>query len=162
MQKHKILGIKLSYKILVISIAKPILVGLYKDNKLLKTITQDGKTSDVLPRIFDEILKEYTIEEILYINGPGSFMAIKVAYIFLKTLSIVNNISLKACDGLSFNSNSPIKALGKKYFFKNNNGKIYIDFLEDKNIEDFKLPQTLDINIFSEDSLPNYNLPAVN
>ncbi len=160
MLKHKVLD--LNYKVLVISIANPIAIGIYKDEKLVKTILQDGKTSDVLPMIFDKILKEYNIKEILYVNGPGSFMAIKVAYIFLKTLSIVNNILVKASDGFNFNNNSPIKALGKKYFFKSKDGKIDINFLEDKKLEDFKLPQVLDMKIFSEDSLPNYNLPAVN
>ncbi|MCK5110012.1 MAG: hypothetical protein KAQ94_00735 [Arcobacteraceae bacterium] len=148
--------------VLVISISNPILVGIYENNKLIETISKEGKTSDVLPMIFDKVLKEYNIDEILYVNGPGSFMAIKVAYMFLKTLSIINDISFKACDGFYFNNNSPIKALAKKYFFKSKDGKIEINFLKDKKLEDFKLPQVLDIKIFSEDSLPNYNLPAVN
>ena len=153
----------LSIKVLVISIANPILVGIYIDDKLVETIKEDGKTSDVLPMIFKIILNKYDIEEILYVNGPGSFMAIKVAYIFLKTLSITNDIVLKASDGFSFNNNSPIKALAKKYFFKDENGKIELKLLEkDTIIEDFSLPNILNLNNFSEDSLPNYNLPAVN
>ena len=40
-------------------------------------------------------------------------MAIKVAYIFLKTISITRSIDLYACEGFEFNQNSPIKALGK-------------------------------------------------
>ncbi len=153
----------LSIKVLVISIANPILVGIYIDDKLVETIKEDGKTSDVLPMIFKIILNKYDIEEILYVNGPGSFMAIKVAYIFLKTLCITNNIVLKASDGFNFNNNSPIKALAKKYFFKDENGKIELKLLEkDTIIEDFSLPNILNLNNFSEDSLPNYNLPAVN
>ncbi len=150
-------------KILVISISNPILVGVYNNNsELLEVIAKDGKTSDVLPLIFDKLLKQYRIKEILYVNGPGSFMAIKVAYIFLKTLCIINEISFKACDGFYFNNNSPIKALGKKYF-KKKNGKIEIEFLEnDEKIEEFNLPKFLDDRIFQKDSLPNYNLPAVN
>jgi len=150
-------------KVLVISIANPILVGIYIEDKLVETIKENGKTSDVLPVIFKYILNKYDIKEILYINGPGSFMAIKVAYIFLKTLCITNNLILKASDGFSFNNNSPIKALAKKYFFKGENGKINLKFLkEDTIIEDFKLPQILNTNIFSNNSLPKYNLPAVN
>lgn len=150
-------------KILVIAISKPILVGVYQDNILIDTISQDGMTSDVLPKIFAKLLKQYTIEEILYVNGPGSFMAIKVSYIFLKTLSITNNIPLKATQGFAFNKNSPIKALGKKYFFNTNKDTIIIKFLEDDDkIMEFKLPDNLNQNIFSEDSLPSYNLPAVN
>lgn len=153
----------MAIKILVISIATPILVGIYEDNKIIETISKDGKTSDVLPIIFSDILKQYKINEILYVNGPGSFMAIKVGFIFLKTLSITQNLRLKAIDGFTFNNNSPIKALGKKYFFKDENGKIDIKFLdEDTIIENFKLPQILNQDIGSINSLPSYNLPAVN
>ena len=149
--------------VLVISIANPILVGLYEDNLLKQTISNDGKTSDILPEIFDKLLNQYSIDNIFYVNGPGSYMAIKVAYIFLKTISITNNIKLKASNGFNFNNNSPIKALGKKYFFNTNNGKIIIDFLgENEEIKDFFLPQILDEDIFIDDSLPDYHLPAVN
>eukprot|EP01155_Anaeramoeba_flamelloides_P035939 Anaeramoba_flamelloidesc22753_g1_i1.p9 GENE.c22753_g1_i1~~c22753_g1_i1.p9 ORF type:complete len:120 (-),score=7.98 c22753_g1_i1:5297-5656(-) len=118
-------------------------------------------TSDILPFLFKDILQKYKIDELLYVNGPGSYMAIKVAYIFLKTLSITKNIPLKASDGFEFNENSPIKALGKKYFIKKD-GSISIDFIGDKEIKEFELPQKLRTDIFSEESLPTYNLPAVN
>ena len=148
--------------ILVISISSPILVGIYENNTLIKTISKDGKTSDVLPIIFDEILNNYKINEIIYINGPGSFMAIKVAYIFLKTICITKNLTLKACSGFEFNNNSPIKALGKKYFFNTQDDKIELNFLtNDTKLEEFKLPNILNKNRFSSDIEPNYNLPAV-
>ena len=149
--------------VVIISIANPILVGIYKDNNLIQEIKKDGKTSDVLPFIFEQLLNKYTIKEIVYVNGPGSFMAIKVAYIFLKTLSITNDIILKACNAFMFNNNSPIKALGKKYFFNSKDDKIYLDFLENNSLqEEFKLPQEFPDEIASMDSLPSYNLPAVN
>ena len=149
--------------ILVISISNPILVGIYRDDLLIKEIEKDGMTSDVLPFIFEKLLKQYDINKILYVNGPGSFMAIKVGYIFLKTLSITNDIILKACNGFIFNNNSPIKALGKKYFFIDKNDEIYLDFLKDDTIqEEFKLPKKIDKNIGSANNLPSYNLPAVN
>lgn len=148
-------------KVLVISIASPILIGIYKDDELIKTISKEGMTSDILPFLFKGILEKYEIAELLYVNGPGSYMAIKVAYIFLKTLSITKNIPLKAIDGFAFNENSPIKALGKKYFIKKD-GNISIDFIGDREIKEFKLPKVLKIDMFSENSLPTYNLPAVN
>jgi hypothetical protein len=148
--------------VLVISIANPILVGIYKDNILLETIESKGKTSDVLPNIFKEILEKFDISTIFYVNGPGSYMAIKVGYIFLKTLSIVKGIEFKATNGFEFNENSPIKALGKKYFFNQDDGKIIIEFLKDSDkLIDFKLPKELKKNIFNDDCLPNYHLPAV-
>lgn len=149
------------FDILVISITNPILVGLYKDKVLVKTIKQEGKTSDVLSIIFEEIFKNYEINRIFYVNSPGSYMAIKVAYIYLKTVCIVKNIPFFACNGFYFNKNSPIKALGKKYFIKKD-AEIICDFIaEDTILHDFCLSKTLDEKIFSKETLPIYNLPAV-
>ena len=149
-------------KLLIITISNPLLFGIYKDDILIDTIKSDGKTSDELPKIYKQISSLYNITQVFYVNGPGSFMSIKVSYIFLKTISIVNDITLKATDGFQFNNNSPIKALGKKYFFKTKDDKIHLDFLNDEKIEQFSLPKKLDISIFSDDIEPNYNLPAVN
>jgi tRNA A37 threonylcarbamoyladenosine modification protein TsaB len=151
-------------KIIVISIANPILIGIYNENILIDTITKEGKTSDILPSLFDAILAKYNVEEIFYVNGPGSYMAIKIAYIFLKTISIVNKIDLYALSGFDFNNNSPIKALGKKYFFReiiDLREEISVKFLEDKEIKEFFLPKTLSDLKYSDKILPEYNLPAV-
>jgi tRNA A37 threonylcarbamoyladenosine modification protein TsaB len=148
--------------VLVISIANPILVGVYEDEHLSQTIQLEGKTSDILPTIFDELLKKYTINEILYVNGPGSYMAIKIAYIFLKTISQTLNIDFQATIGFHFNSNSPIKALGKKYFHNNENNEIELKTITKETLlSDFKLPDKIDYSLFTSDTLPIYGLPAV-
>lgn len=149
-------------EILVISIATPLLIGVYENKKLIKTYEKEGMTSDILPLIFDEVLKENDdIQNIYYVNTPGSFMAIKVAYVFLKTISISNNINLLACEGFEFNEQTPIKALGKKYFIKQKDG-IKVDFLDkDTKMAPFKLPKVLDKINYSNETLPIYNLPAV-
>lgn len=147
--------------LLVISIAKPILVGIYENDILIQTISQDGMTSDILPIIVKDILQEHKLDEIVYVNGPGSYMAIKIAYIFLKTITITNNITLKAIDGFSVNNNMPIKALGKKYFIKKGE-KILIDSIDDTNsMNSFFLPQNLSLIYFQNETLPEYHLPAV-
>ncbi len=147
--------------VFVISIANPILVGIYKNKKLIMAFEDDGKTSDVLPKLFDKILKKYDISTLYFVNSPGSYMSIKVSYVFLKSLSIVKGVKLKAAIGFHFNDNSPIKALGKKYFFYENE-KVVMKFLEENDtLKEFKLPEILDDNIFSNDTLPKYNLPAV-
>jgi len=148
-------------EVLVISISKPLLIGIYKDKKLVESFSDEGMTSDVLPIIFQDILEKFNLDRIFYVNTPGSYMAIKVAYVFLKTISISKNIELKACSGFAFNQNSPIKALGKKYFI-NDDKTIKVDFLDNNcKIHDFKLPDVLEAIDFSSDTLPIYNLPAV-
>ena len=118
------------HTVLVIPIATPILVGVYNEkNELVETICNEGKTSDILPNIFKDIFSKYDLKTILYVNGPGSYMSIKVAYIFLKTLAISKDLEFKSASGFKFNENTPIKALGKKYFFKADDDKITIDFL---------------------------------
>ena len=148
-------------EVLVISISKPLLIGIYENKKLVKEHKLEGKTSDLLPALFSNILKEFDIKRINYVNSTGSYMAIKVAYIFLKTISISKDIELMACNGFEFNENSPIKALGKKYFTQDKDG-IKVDFLEkDDIIRDFKLPNNIDVINFNKQTLPIYNLPAV-
>lgn len=148
-------------EVLVITISNPLLIGIYENKKLIKEHKLDGKTSDLLPSLFEQLLKDYNIDKIIYVNSPGSFMAIKVAYIFLKTISITKNIKLEACEGFEFNQNSPIKALGKKYFIRNEN-EVKVDFLEKECIiHDFKLPMCIEKYNFNEETLPIYNLPAV-
>lgn len=149
------------FEVLVISISTPIKIGVYKNGSLVEAIEKEGMTSDILPLIFENILKKYDLKSITYVNTPGSYMAIKVAYVFLKTVCLTKNIEFFSVSGFEFNENSPIKALGKKYFF-NKNGEVTIDFLEENSIiADFKLPKSLDKTNFSSDTLPIYNLPAV-
>jgi len=131
---------------------------------LIDTISKDGKTSDILPQIIDDILKQYSsIDEVYFVNGPGSYMAIKVAYIFLKTFCQIKDIPFYAVDGFVLNNNSPIKALGKKYFVLKDDKTIDVRLLKDDEVvEDFRLPINLSNIEFSDDTLPNYQLPAVN
>lgn len=148
-------------EILVITISNPLLVGIYENKNLIKEIQLDGLTSDKLPILFKDLLKEFNIKSIAYVNTPGSFMSIKIAYIFLKTICQIKNIDFLAIDGFTFNQNSPIKALGKKYFI-NDNGLVKVDFLQNVcKIQDFKLPKSVENIKFYKDTLPIYNLPAV-
>ena len=85
-----------SVDVLLVALSSPIQIGIYEDNKLIDTIVSKDKSSDVLPLIYKTILETYNVEKLFYANGPGSFMAIKVAYIFLKSLSILKKIPLFA------------------------------------------------------------------
>ncbi len=144
--------------IVVISISNPLKIGIYKDNILDKSFEFNGMTSDVLPRIFDELLKEFDIKSVIYSNGPGSYMSIKLSYIFLKTLNITKNIDVFCVDGFYFNDNQPIKAIGNTFFVKEN-GKISIK--NSMEIGKFELPNKLNFKDFNSDIEPMYILEAV-
>ncbi len=140
--------------------SSPIKVGIYKDSKIIKEYCKTEQTSEVLPILFYEILQRYEIKSLFFANGPGSFMAIKVSYIFLRTLSISLGVDLLGIDGFAFNQNRPIRALKKVYFVKKND-KIETKIISTEIQQSFELPQLLNRDIFSKDCEPLYILPAV-
>ncbi len=146
--------------VVLITLSSPIQVGIYENNNLTDIITTEEKSSDVLPKIFQKIFQEYEVKNLFYANGPGSFMAIKVAYIFLKSLSILKKIPLFATDAFYFNKNQPIKAIGKLYFVK-----IASEIKTEKLLEvqeaEFLLPEVLKYDDFSNTTLPLYAIGAV-
>jgi tRNA A37 threonylcarbamoyladenosine modification protein TsaB len=150
----------LKVDICLIAIESPILIGIYQNNNLIKTIKSDDLASEFIPIIFESLFKNYEIQNILFANGPGSFMAIKISYIFLKTISILKNIKIWSADGFFFNQNSPIKAFNNHYFKKLEN-QIKIVKLENPKIEIFNLPNKFDIKLYSKNIEPIYILPAV-
>jgi len=118
------------------------------------------QTSEALPMLFESILKEYTCSNLFFARGPGSFMAIKISYIFLKTLSLSLHIPLRACDGFALNEGGPIKAMRNLYFMKEH-GSI-VTHRVDKEIEQtFALPKILDTTLFGHEIEPLYMLPAI-
>jgi len=149
-----------SVDLLFITLSSPIQVGVYKDNKLIDTIISEEKSSDILPKIYRELSNTYEIKKLFYANGPGSFMAIKVAYIFLKSMSVLKNIPLFATDAFHFNKNQPIKAIGKLFFVKISS-EIKTQKIETAPKSDFRLPDVLDYSEFSTTATPLYGIGAV-
>ena len=146
--------------VLLIALSSPIQIGIYEDNKLIDTMISHAKSSDVLPTIYKDIFQKYNVEKLFYANGPGSFMAIKVAYIFLKSISILKKIPLFATDAFYFNENQPIKAIGKLHFVKISS-EIKTQKLETVPEVNFRLPDVLHYNEFSKITTPLYSIGAV-
>ena len=146
--------------VLLVALTSPIKIGVYEDKKLIEILESEEKSSDVLPILYKDILDSYDVQQFFYANGPGSFMAIKVAYIFLKSLSILKKIPLFATDAFYFNNNMPIKAIGKLHFVKVAS-EIKTQKLETVQEVKFELPDVLDYNEFSTTTTPLYMIGAV-
>lgn len=149
-----------SVDLVFITLSSPVLVGVYEEKKLIETIKSYEKSSEILPNIFDELSKKYKIKKLFYANGPGSFMAIKIAYIFLKSMSVLKNIPLLATDAFYFNKNQPIKAIGKLFFVKISS-EIKTQKLEIAPEASFILPDVLDYSEFNTAAAPIYGIGAV-
>ncbi len=149
-----------NYTVLIVSIASPLLVGVYRDDLLIETIKREDKTSEILLKLLMEIFQKYNTTHLIYTSGPGSYMAIKLTYITLRSLEITKGITFDACDAFSLNQNNPIKAMGKLYFIKENNTIITKKF--DEAVEQrFELPSMLSEVTILNDNKPMYILPAV-
>ena len=146
--------------IVLVTLTSPIKIGIYENNMLLDSIESSEKSSDVLPLIFESLFRKYNIQKLFYANGPGSFMAIKVTYVFLKSISILKNIPLFATDAFYFNKSQPIKAIGKLYFVKISS-EIKTQKLETAPEVEFTLRDVLDYNEFSTNTAPLYMIGAV-
>jgi len=149
-----------SHKLLVISISSPLLLGVYRDDSLIKTFSSGKKTSEILLPLLTEILRNYDISQIIYTRGPGSYMAIKLTYIMLKTIELLKGIPCVGCSGFALNNAEPIKAIGNLYFIKEKETIMTKKFEQPVNVV-FALPQSIHDLEIDEESIPEYSLAAV-
>lgn len=159
--------------IVLISVNSPILLGIYINDTLDSSLKCEGKTSDILPQLFEGVMKRYQIKRIFYANGPGNFSALKLTHIFLHTLGIINHIELFCASSFHFTKDKFINAYGRIYFFKENDIIKTIRLDDTKSTESskdsaktpinatFSLPPHLHIDMFDKNCFPLYILPAV-
>jgi len=105
-------------------------------------------------------MDEYDISNIIYTRGPGSYMAIKLTYIMLKTIEITRGIPCLGCSGFTLNDGQPIKAVGNLYFIKEKETIITKKYEQPVHAK-FTLPQSIHDLELDEESTPEYVLPAV-
>ena len=141
------------------------MIGVYKNNVLIETFSSSKKTSEILLPFIVECLNKYEITQIIYTRGPGSYMAIKLTYIILKTIEISKNIRCSGCSGFALNGDKPIKAIGNLYFIKEKETIITKKYEQPENANivkvSFALPQSIHDLKIDEESTPEYILPAV-
>ena len=149
-----------NYTLLIISISSPLLLGVYEDGVLVEKATSNKKTSEILLLLITKVLEKYDISHLIYVRGPGSYMAIKLTYIILKTIEIVQGIRCYGCSGFTLNGNQPIKAMGNLYFIKEKETIITKKYEQPVDVS-FTLPQSIHDLEIDEESTPEYMLPAV-
>ncbi|EEU6682653.1 tRNA threonylcarbamoyladenosine biosynthesis protein TsaB [Campylobacter coli] len=139
------------------ALSKPLMIGIYQDDKLVKSIESEEKASEFVSKILKILLKEFSFDELIYVNGPGSYMGIKISYVSLRTLSIVKNIPLFAISAFELNNNQPIAAHKNMCFVKKEDEII----LEENTAGEFFLPPNLSKLNKKDDNLPFYFLSAI-
>jgi hypothetical protein len=146
--------------LLINPIAQPVQIGLYQDDRRIRSCVIEGQVSQTLLPKLMALMEEVSIEQIIYVNGPGSYMGIKLTYLMLRTLQIVRGISIGACSAFALNGGRPVRAMGRLYFVKEKETIITQKF-DEPVPQAFGLPESLAAVPLEADIDPFYQLPAV-
>ncbi len=146
--------------LLINPVASPLQFALYEGGELQRSWERDGYASEVLLPELDRLLREERPDEILYVNGPGSQMGIKLTYIALETLRLLRGIPFGAVSAFALNGGRPLKAMGRLYFVKEKE-TIITQPLEETIVQEFSFPSSLEALEREPGNRPDYRLPAV-
>ena len=147
--------------LLVVPLSSPFYVGVYDAEGMLIEATQsEEKISDALLPILEDMTSRYAVEEVIYVNGPGSHMATKIAYVTLRTFALLRDIALYGCDAFALNGGKPVKAIGRLYFVKEKE-TIITKKLPPPVDTAFSLPSRIEAADLRGAAEPDYRLPAV-
>ena len=148
------------FTVLIDSISVPLQVGIYNAECCIDRYEIDGQTSAVLLQQMEKIFEQYSVSRIIYVNGPGSYMAIKLTYIMLQTIKLIRGIEFDGCSAFELNGGNPVRAMGSLYFIKEKETIITKKF-DEKVKQEFWLPDNLSAIVLDTDNKPQYILPAV-
>ncbi len=141
-------------------ISVPLQFALYREGVLERSWSREGYASEHLAEELDRLTAEGEIGEILYVNGPGSQMGIKLAYIALRTLELSRGVPFGAVSAFELNGGRPLKAMGRLYFVKEKETIITKTF-DEPIAQEFSFPPSLEGMEREPDPRPHYRLPAV-
>lgn len=105
-------------------------IALLKDGKIIKhqEVIDKKNNSEVLFPTLISVIENETFDEIIVVNGPGSFTGVRLGVIIAKTLAYAQNIPIKSISSLECMAASS----GEKCVaFTDNNG-YYIGYFDDE------------------------------
>lgn len=134
------------YTLFISTYDKLITIGLLKNGitiTKLESISKQNHSTLVMPMI-DNVLKDNNINasylnEIIVVNGPGSFTGVRIGVVIAKTLAYTLNIKIKTITSLESIAVSNKKQTNKLVSIEDNKGS-YIGYFTKNNelIEDYK------------------------
>lgn len=121
-------------KTLYIDTHKDIHIALLDGDKILKEkkIIEKKENSIFLMNTIIDVIDNYTYDEIIVVNGPGSFTGVRLGITIAKTLAYTQNIPIKSVSYLEVISscvNNEKKIVG----FSDKNGYFIGEFDSDNN-----------------------------
>lgn len=147
------------YTLFISTYDKLINISLLKEGKLITTLEEVSKQNHsilVMPMI-DSILKNNKIttsdlNEIIVVNGPGSFTGVRIGVVIAKTLAYTLNIPIKTITGLECILVSNKSDKNKLAIIPDTKGK-YVGYTNKDNelLEDFKYLKSSEFEVYIKD-----------
>jgi tRNA A37 threonylcarbamoyladenosine modification protein TsaB len=103
--------------------------------------------------------ERFTIVKLLYVRGPGSFMGLKLSYLFCKSFAFARDIPFLAADSFALSGGKPIFSRNGRRFVKKGE-TIEIESFDAPFAEALLPPKKLDARMFDKQTLPDYILSA--
>ena len=127
------------YTLFISTFDKIITIGLLKNGKVISELTKESSKNHsihTMPMI-DEILKTNNLlpsylNEIIVVNGPGSFTGVRIGVTIAKTLAYTLNIPIKTITSLKAYAVSSDKETNKLVTIEDLKGK-YIGYFDKNN-----------------------------
>ena len=144
---------------------KNVLVILYKDGKIInkKDIVSTNKHSEIAMPVLDEVISSSNIEikdinNVIVVNGPGSFTGERIAVTIAKTIAYCLHIPIRVIDSLTIlalnvNKTSKIVALEDRNgayvgeFDEKNEKMKELQYLNKSSYEEYKSTNNVETDI---------------
>ena len=147
--------------LLLLSAQTPLCVGLYDaSGVLVRRYERTGQISQVLYPLFREIGAEFEVVALAYARGPGSFMGLKLGFVFLRSFAIAKKIPMRSASSFFFSAGAPIVATRHSAYLLSDD-KISLCRLESAPENRMQLPKRVDFEALDEPLEPLYIQPAV-
>lgn len=149
------------YTLFISTFDKIITIGLLKNGEVISELKQESSknhSSHTMPMI-DEILKTNNLlpsylNEIIVVNGPGSFTGVRIGVTIAKTLAYTLNISIKTITSLKAYAISNDKETNKLVTIEDLKGK-YIGYFDKNNnlLSDYTYLKNDEYELFIKDKV---------
>ncbi|GHV10482.1 glycoprotease [Campylobacterota bacterium] len=150
-----------SVSLLLLSATRPTRLAIYgEDGGVIEQFQSDLPLTESLYDAIKAFDEAYAIERVLYARGPGSFMGLKLGYLFLRSFALGRGIDFLAADSFALSGGAPIHSHSKRWFVLEN-GSAAIRSFDSAPAEVLSPPERLDLTLFSAETAPNYILSAV-
>lgn len=115
-----------------------ICIALYEDTKLLKKeeVLNQKENSRYLVPTLAKVIEGEDYDEILVINGPGSFTGVRLGVTIAKTLAYTKNKPIKACSYFDL-LNSSLESKNHVLAISDGNGYFIAEYEDGKLIKDY-------------------------